>query len=162
MACLGQTYRCLGFLYSVPFKLPVLNCGKSLVTKGDGIIYIRLEGSDETQSKHTIQRVIPLVSSLTQHRNQRCALLRSVAPPTPNLSWICNGYHGYYACTTDNAASALAFYEIFTSILLEIKLKSHKRRYNDIYRLIFSVTTCIGIQSHLSEFRRNLEKQGYM
>ena len=27
---------------------------------------------------------------------------------TPNLAWICKGYHGYSACTTDNAASAQA------------------------------------------------------
>jgi hypothetical protein len=43
----------------------------------------------------------------------------------------------------------------FTSILHCSKVKSHEKRYNDIYRLIFSVTACIRIQLHLSEFRRN-------
>jgi hypothetical protein len=36
----------------------------------------------------------------------------------PNLSWIRKGYHGYSACTTDNAASARANMKFFfTSIL---------------------------------------------
>jgi hypothetical protein len=50
----------------------------------------------------------------------------------------------------------------FTSILHRSQMKSHEKRYNDIYRLIFSVTACIIIQLHLSEFRKNSEKQGYM
>jgi hypothetical protein len=50
----------------------------------------------------------------------------------------------------------------FTSILHRSQMKSHEKRYNDIYRLSFSVTACIGIQLHLSEFRKHSEKQGYM
>ena len=42
------------------------------------------------------------------------------------------------------------------------KEKSHEKWYNDISRLNFSVTACIRIQQHLSGFRRNPEKQGYM
>jgi hypothetical protein len=64
----------------------------------------------------------------------------------PNLAWIRKGYHGYSACTTDNAVSAQVntkFYKYSTSITI-------------------SVTACIGIQLHLSEFRKNSEKQGYM
>jgi hypothetical protein len=63
---------------------------------------------------------------------------------------------------TDNAASARANTKFFTSILHRSKVKSHEKRYNDIYRLIFSVTACIRIQLHLSKFRKNSEKQGYM
>ena len=77
----------------------------------------------------------------------------------PNLAWIRKGYHGCYACMTDNAVSALANTKFYKYSTCHSKEKSHERRYNDIYRLRFSVTTCIRIQSHLSEFTRNVWKR---
>ena len=43
------------------------------------------------------------------------------------------------------------------------KEKSHEKRYNDISRLNFSVTACIWIQQHLSEFwKKPREKRIYV
>jgi hypothetical protein len=80
----------------------------------------------------------------------------------PNLAWIRKGYHGYSVCTTDNAASARVNTKFLQVFYIDHKMKLHEKRYNDIHRLSFSVTACIGIQLHLSKFRKNSEKQGYM
>ena len=52
----------------------------------------------------------------------------------------------------------------FTSILMIIQKRNRmKKRYDDISRLIFSVTACIGIQCHLSKFWKKLrEKRIYV
>ena len=53
----------------------------------------------------------------------------------------------------DNATSARANTK-FLYILVAIKEKSHEKRYDDIRRLNFSVTACIGILQVLGKTQR--------